>query len=65
MSQPEGPAVFRKEGRDVPSGYFAWEAAGLRWLAAAEQDGGAAVVPVLEVDAPAHTTTPTRTPAGV
>ena len=49
MSQPEGPAVFRKEGRDVPSGYFAWEAAGLRWLAAAEQDGGAAVVPVLEV----------------
>jgi fructosamine-3-kinase len=42
-------AVFRKERRDVPSGYFEWEAAGLRWLAAVEQDGGAAVVPVIAV----------------
>jgi fructosamine-3-kinase len=39
-------SVFRKRGAGVPAGYFAWEAAGLRWLAAA---GGAAVVEVLDV----------------
>jgi fructosamine-3-kinase len=49
LSRPANEPVFRKERRDAPSGYFAWEAAGLRWLAEAEQDGGAAVVPVLEV----------------
>ncbi len=49
MSRPASPATFRKASRDAPSGYFEWEAAGLRWLAAAEKDGGAAVVPVLEV----------------
>ncbi|WP_407068243.1 fructosamine kinase family protein [Lapillicoccus sp.] len=39
--------TFRKAGDNAPFGYFAWEAAGLRWLAAAPS--GAAVVPVLEV----------------
>ena len=38
--------VFRKASSRVPRGYFAWEAAGLRWLAAA---GGARVVDVLDV----------------
>ena len=38
---------FRKAGSNAPLGYYAWEAAGLRWLAAVP--GGAAVVPVLEV----------------
>lgn len=36
-----------KARRDAPPGYFAWEAAGLRWLAAAP--GGAAVVEVRDV----------------
>lgn len=36
-----------KERADAPEGFFAAEAAGLAWLAAA--DGGAATVPVLEV----------------
>ena len=40
-----GP-TFRKAGANVPLGYFAWEAAGLRWLAAVQ--GGAAVVSVVE-----------------
>ncbi len=44
-------ATFRKEHRGAPSGYFAWEAAGLRWLADAEQAGGAPVVRVLGVGA--------------
>ncbi len=39
-------AVHRKSSGRVPSGYFAWEAAGLRWLGAA---GGALVVEVLDV----------------
>jgi fructosamine-3-kinase len=38
---------FRKAGANAPLGYYAWEAAGLRWLAAVP--GGAAVVPVLDV----------------
>ena len=38
--------VFRKQGDGAPEGYFAWEAAGLRWLAAA---GGAPVVEVVDV----------------
>ena len=38
--------TYRKESRGVPRGYLAWEAAGLRWLGAAE---GAAVVDVLDV----------------
>jgi fructosamine-3-kinase len=38
---------FRKAGATAPLGYYAWEAAGLRWLAAVPD--GAAVVPVLEV----------------
>jgi fructosamine-3-kinase len=39
--------TFRKAGRRVPPGYFAWEAAGLEWLAAAA--GGAEVARVLDV----------------
>jgi fructosamine-3-kinase len=39
------PARHRKQSATVPAGYFAWEAAGLRWLAAAD---GAAVVGVLD-----------------
>jgi fructosamine-3-kinase len=38
---------FRKAGANAPLGYYAWEASGLRWLAAVP--GGADVVPVLEV----------------
>jgi fructosamine-3-kinase len=45
-----GPA-YRKESHTVPRDYFAWEAAGLRWLA--EAPGGAAVVGVLDVG-PTH-----------
>jgi fructosamine-3-kinase len=39
--------TFRKAGANAPPGYFAWEATGLRWLAAAP--GGAQVVPVVDV----------------
>jgi fructosamine-3-kinase len=38
--------TFRKSSAGVPGGYFGWEAAGLRWLAAA---GGAGVAEVLDV----------------
>lgn len=40
-------STFRKAGANAPLGYFAWEASGLRWLAAAP--GGASVVSVVEV----------------
>ena len=39
------PARHRKQAAAAPPGYFAWEAAGLGWLAGA---GGAAVVEVLD-----------------
>ena len=43
------PARHRKQSTAAPPGYFAWEAAGLRWLAAAQEEGGgAAVVGVLD-----------------
>jgi fructosamine-3-kinase len=42
------PARHRKQSATAPPGYFGWEAAGLRWLADAEPDGGAAVVEVLD-----------------
>ncbi|MBR7744322.1 fructosamine kinase family protein [Phycicoccus sp. BSK3Z-2] len=38
--------THRKSARAVPDGYFAWEAAGLRWLAVT---GGAPVAEVLDV----------------
>ncbi len=38
---------YRKAAPQAPEGYLEWEAAGLRWLAAAPD--GAAVVPVLDV----------------
>jgi fructosamine-3-kinase len=41
---------FRKSGVDIPSGYFAWEAAGLCWLAHAVPFGGVRVAEVLEVN---------------
>lgn len=44
------PRRYRKTSTTAPAGYFAWEAAGLRWLAAA---GGAAVAEVLD-DGPHH-----------
>ena len=34
---------FRKSRADAPVGYFAWEAAGLRWLGAATDAGGVPV----------------------
>lgn len=37
--------MFRKQSSSAPTGYFRWEAAGLRWLA----DAGAPVVDVLDV----------------
>ncbi len=39
------PSAFRKSSPRAPKGYFAWEAAGLRWLMDA---GGAKVVEVLD-----------------
>lgn len=44
------PSSFRKQSASAPVGYFAWEAAGLRWLLDAR---GAAVVEVLD-EAPGH-----------
>lgn len=41
--------TFRKARAGAPAGFFACEAAGLRWLAEASGDGGAAVVAVLDV----------------
>jgi fructosamine-3-kinase len=41
---------FRKRDPHAPAGFFAAEAAGLRWLAEAEADGGVRVVRVLHVD---------------
>jgi fructosamine-3-kinase len=43
------PEIHRKSAPRAPEGYVEWEAAGLRWLAAAPD--GAAVVPVLDVGA--------------
>ncbi|HYN66792.1 MAG TPA: fructosamine kinase, partial [Ornithinibacter sp.] len=43
------PARHRKQSGAAPPGFFAWEAAGLRWLASAGSDGGGAdVVEVLD-----------------
>lgn len=44
------PRRYRKTSDAAPDGYFAWEAAGLRWLGSA---GGAGVVDVLDVG-PTH-----------
>ena len=44
---------FRKSRADAPVGYFAWEAAGLRWLGAATDAGGVPVATVLQVG-PTH-----------
>jgi fructosamine-3-kinase len=43
------PEIHRKSAPHAPDGYLEWEAAGLRWLAAAPD--GAAVVPLLGVGA--------------
>ncbi|HYN29378.1 MAG TPA: fructosamine kinase family protein [Dermatophilaceae bacterium] len=44
-------ATVRKSASGVPARYFRWEAAGLRWLGAAVDGGGAPVARVLEVGA--------------
>ncbi len=49
MSAADG--TFAKHRSDAPDGFFAWEAAGLRWLAEATAVGGVDVVGVREVDA--------------
>ena len=41
--------VFAKQRADAPADFFAWEAAGLGWLAEATPSGGADVVGVVEV----------------
>lgn len=46
---PPGTATHRKHRADAPPGFFACEAAGLRWLAAARPSGGARVVGVVDV----------------
>ncbi len=46
------PARHRKQSATAPPGYFGWEAAGLRWLAAGG-NGAAAVVEVLD-EGPHH-----------
>ncbi|HEX5967107.1 MAG TPA: fructosamine kinase family protein [Intrasporangium sp.] len=51
MSTRQDGTVHRKTRADAPEGYFRAEAAGLRWLAQAEPDGGARVVEVLDVGA--------------
>ncbi len=56
------PARHRKQSATAPPGYFGWEAAGLRWLAAAQRGGGAAVVEVLD-DGPHHLDLARLTPA--
>jgi fructosamine-3-kinase len=43
------PRSHRKERHDAPPGFFEAEAAGLRWLAEAEADGGTRIVRVLDV----------------
>jgi fructosamine-3-kinase len=43
------PSVHRKSWPGAPAGFFAVEAAGLRWLAEAEAAGGATVVAVHDV----------------
>lgn len=50
-------ASFRKENATAPSGYFEWEAAGLRWLAEATPSGGAEVGEVLDISDDALTLT--------
>ncbi|HET7802009.1 MAG TPA: fructosamine kinase family protein [Humibacillus xanthopallidus] len=45
------PSVHRKSWPGAPAGFFAVEAAGLRWLAEAEATGGATTVAVLDVAA--------------
>lgn len=40
---------YRKRGRAVPAGYFAWEAAGLAWLGEVHAAGGARVARVVDV----------------
>jgi fructosamine-3-kinase len=42
--------TFRKRDVEAPAGFFAVEAAGLRWLAEAEPDGGVMTARVLHVD---------------
>ncbi|MDR3655455.1 MAG: fructosamine kinase, partial [Mycobacterium sp.] len=42
-------ADFVKHHPDAPTGYFAWEAAGLRWLSSV--DGGVPSAQILAVDA--------------
>src|SRR6476661_5110836 len=42
--------TFVKRRADAPPKFFAWEAAGLAWLAEATPDGGVAVAGVREVD---------------
>lgn len=41
--------VFRKECVDAPAGFFEFEAASLRWLAEAQDAGGASIVGVQDV----------------
>jgi fructosamine-3-kinase len=60
MTRPERDAVFRKQRAGAPPGYFACEAAGLRWLA---QAGAAPVVRVLDVG-PDHLDLQRLVPAG-
>ena len=43
------PEVFVKKRNGAPAGFFAWEATGLQWLAAAQPAGGADVVGVRQV----------------
>ncbi|GAB2476992.1 fructosamine kinase family protein [Luteococcus sediminum] len=45
-----GEPIFTKRRAGAPRGLFAWEAAGLGWLAEATAEGGAAVVEVLDFD---------------
>ncbi|OFE16695.1 fructosamine kinase [Humibacillus sp. DSM 29435] len=47
--EPDPDAMHRKTRPDAPGGFYAVEAAGLRWLAAAEASGGTRVVRVAAV----------------
>lgn len=49
MSTVDPVRTIVKDRRGAPPGFFEAEAAGLRWLAAAERDGGARTVHVVDV----------------
>ena len=44
------PRTYRKDTSAAPRGYSSWEAAGLLWLAEAQEQGGARIAQLQDVD---------------